>query len=217
MRTRVLLAEDHQVMRQGLRSLLENEGRFTVVGETDSGESTVRAAQEKRPDVVLLDVVMPGMNGIEATRHICATVPAVKVIGLSAHAARRYVTEMLKAGAFGYLLKSCAFDELIRAIRTVLAGEVYLCSKITGVVVEHYARGSTSPSPSAYDVLSSRERQVLQLLAEGLSTKEMASRLHVSQRTVETHRRKISQKLGIRSIAALTKYAIREGLASLEP
>ena len=214
---RILLADDHRIVRQGLRSLLEAEADFTVVAEADNGRAAIDLTDELAPDVVVMDVGMPELNGIEATRRIASRSPRVKVVALSMHSDRRFVAEMLKAGAAGYLLKDGAFEELVGAIRTVAAGRTYLSPRIADVVVEGYLRNNTTPAePTAYARLSPREREVLQLLAEGKATKEAAAALHLSVKTVETHRRQIMEKLNMYSVAELTKYAIREGLTSLE-
>jgi DNA-binding NarL/FixJ family response regulator len=163
-----------------------------------------------------MDIAMPDMNGIEATRHIINSFENVKIIALSMHSDRKFVIEMLKAGASGYLLKNCAFEELANAIRTVTAGKTYLSPSITDIVVDNYVRGSGDNEPSVFSVLTRREREVLQLLAESKTTKQVAIILHISPKTVETHRLKIMKKLDLNNMAALTKYAVREGLTSLE-
>ena len=203
-----------------------------VVAEASDGRQAVQMAREVSPDVVVMDVAMPQLNGIEATRQIAADVPGMKVVALSMHSDRRYVSEALKAGASGYVLKDGAFDELISAIRAVVADRVYLSPRVAGVVVDDYvrrlpSRGNASSAAAvsgehgagrsgAFDTLTPREREVLQLMAEGYATKEVAHRLHVSVKTVETHRRQIMDKLDMHSVAELTKYAIREGLTTLE-
>jgi two-component system response regulator NreC len=203
--TQILLADDHRIVREGLRGLLESQSDLRVVGEADNGRRAVELADELSPDVVVMDVGMPQLNGIEATRKVLAEHPQTKVVALSMHADRRYVVEMLKAGASAYVLKDGAFEELVNAIRTVAGGRVYISPRVADVVVEDYVRqappaagGSTTPSTrSAYAALSPREREVLQLLAEGKATKEVAGILHVSIKTVETHRRQIMQKLDV--------------------
>ncbi len=212
----VLLADDHKIMRDGLRLLIEREPDMEVVGEAADGRRTVQLVRELSPDVVIMDVTMPHLNGLEATRQIVAEAPKVKVIALSMHSDRRFVAGMLRAGGSGYLLKDCAFEELVRAIRTVAANQTYLSPAITGIVVEDYVRHVPPRKLSAFSVLTPREREVLQLLAEGHTTREIASRLHTSVKTIETHRRHIMGKLGTSSVAELTKYAIREGLTSLD-
>ncbi len=216
MGVRVLIADDHQIVRQGLRTLLEKEHDMQVVAEGDDGRATVRLVREKVPDVVIMDVAMPDLNGIEATRQIISEFPKIKVIALSMYADRRFVVNMLKAGASGYLLKECAFEELVRAIRLVLTHKTYLSPGVTDIVVKDYVQGTPPNEPSVFSVLSPREREVLQLMAEGKSTNQIAFCLHVSIKTIETHRQQVMHKLDIHSVAELTKYAIREGLTTLE-
>jgi len=215
MSTRILIADDHQIMRQGLRALLEAQPGLSVVGEAENGRKAVQLVRDARPDVVIMDVMMPDMNGIEATRRIKSMHPEVQIVALSIHSDRRFVLQMFKADATGYLLKDCAFEELTRAIRTVTDGQAYLSPAIAGVVVGEFLRNLTTDARGGLPSLSPREREVLQMMAEGKTTKEIASALAVSVKTVETHRRQIMGKLGINSIAELTKYAIREGLTSL--
>ena len=216
MSIRLLIADDHQIVRQGLRTMLERNADFTVVGEAEDGRSAVRMSGELKPDVVVMDIGMPDLNGVEATRQLTAGQPHVRVVGLSMHADRRFAAEMLKAGAKAYLLKDGAFDELATAIRSVAAGRVYLTARVADVVVQSYADTNHDESPSAFRRLSPREREVLQLMAEGRATKEIASDLDVSVKTVETHRRQIMEKLNLFSVAELTKYAVREGLSALD-
>jgi DNA-binding NarL/FixJ family response regulator len=216
MPARVLLVDDHAIIRQGLCSLLEKQPDIEVVGAAEDGQKAMELVRELKPDIVIMDISMPNLNGIDAARKITGEPGNVKVIALSIHSSRRFVTEMLKAGASGYILKECLFDELLEAIRIVLSGGVYLSPKITGVVVDDYVkRLSGEYRPEAPD-LSPREREVLQLLAEGKSTKQIALPLHISAKTVESNRRNIMDKLGIHSVAELTKYAVREGLTPLE-
>jgi two-component system response regulator NreC len=214
--TKILIADDHRILREGLRSLIDVLPNMEVIGEADNGREAVQIAAEKRPDVVIMDVNMPDLNGIEATRQLLKEPHAVKVIGLSMYSDKRFVTGLLKAGASGYILKSGAFEELTKAIDTVMAGDVYLSPKVAGVVVEDYVGNLAAEEPGLQAVLTAREREVLQLLAEGRSSKEIASRLHVSEKTVHTHRQNIMEKLDIHSVAELTKYAIREGITSVE-
>jgi DNA-binding NarL/FixJ family response regulator len=187
-----------------------------VVGEAENGRNAIKLAEKLMPDLIIMDVSMPDMNGIEATRRIIAAIHDVKVIALSMHSDRRFVLGMLEAGASGYLLKDCAFGELASAINQVTKGNTYLSPKIADVVVKGYLNKNTDSTTKGGAVLSSREREVLQLIAEGLTAKEIAARLFLSIKTIETHRRNIMQKLNMRSTADLTKYAIREGLASLD-
>jgi DNA-binding NarL/FixJ family response regulator len=217
MAIRVLLADDHHIIRQGLKSLLEEKAGMEVVAEADDGRAAVELAASLKPDIIVMDVGMPNLNGAEATRRILADDPEAKVVALSMHTDRRFVGNMLEAGAQGYLVKDCAFEELAEAIKTVLSGRTYLSPKIAAVVVDAYVRKPGPAEGVAGEELTEREREVLQLIAEGRSTKETALALHVSVKTIETHRRNIMQKLKVHSIAELTKYAVRSGLTTLEP
>jgi DNA-binding NarL/FixJ family response regulator len=216
MSTKVLLADDHRILRQSLSGLLEDQPDIDVVGEADDGRTAVRLARDLSPDVVVMDIAMPDLNGVGATVQIMEELSDIKVIALSMHSNQQFVAEMFKAGASGYLLKDCAFEELIYAVQTVAAGQIYLSPAITGVVVEGYVR-HMKETDLYISQLTPREREVLQLLAEGKSTRQIASCLYVSGSTVATHRQNIMDKLDIHTIAGLTKYAIREGLTSLEP
>jgi len=211
---RVVLVDDHELMRQGLRSILEREEEVEVVGEAASGVSALELARTLAPDVVIMDVAMQDLNGIEATRRIRAECPRVKVLALSSHSDARYVTAMLDAGASGYVLKANAYDDLRRALNAASRGRSYLCADVTEAVVGSARHGAGSTRTRA--MLSGREREVLQLLAEGLSSPQISQRLYVATSTIETHRRNIARKLGLHGVADLTKYAIREGLTSLE-
>lgn len=217
MKTRILIADDHMIVRQGLATLLAKEPDMEVVAEAENGREVVQLVKELQPDVVIMDVNMPDLNGIEATRQVLAAFPHTKVIALSMHADRRFVVNMLKAGSSGYLLKDCAFEELAAAIRLVMANKTYLSPGVSNVVIQDIVQGMSGPRSSAFTMLTPREREVLQLMAEGKPTGQIAEQLHISVKTVETHRQQIMHKLGIHSIAELTKYAIREGLTSLEP
>ena len=216
MSLKILLADDHKIVRDGLKSLLKKEVSMEVIGEADNGRKTVQLARDLEPEIIIMDISMPDLNGIEATRQIVADSPDVKIIALSMHSDKRYVKGVLSAGASGYLLKDSAFEELVEAIRTVDTGRFYLSAGIAGVVVKDYVGSQANKDALTSDILSAREREVLQLLAEGKSTKEIASDLHVSVKTIETHRQNIMQKLNIHTIAGLTRYAIREGLTSLD-
>ena len=198
----ILLADDHAIIREGLRSLLDKQPDMEVVAETDDGRKAVELVRELLPDIVLMDITMPNLNGVEATRQITGEFPQVKVIALSIHSNKRFISDMLSAGAAGYILKECLFDELLQAIQAVTAGGRYLSPRIIGVVVNDYVNRLSSAAGDLPPVtLTSREREVLQLVAEGKSTKQIALELHVN----------------LNSVAELTKYAIREGLTSLEP
>jgi DNA-binding NarL/FixJ family response regulator len=215
MSIRILIADDHKIVREGLRTLLQNRGDIEVIGEADNGRTVVALAAELRPDIIIMDVAMPDLNGIEATRQITGGRVAAKVLALSMHSDSRFVTRMLQAGAQGYLLKDCAFEELALAIDTIVGDGVYLSPGVTGVVVRDYVQ-HLAEGDAGIAALSPREREVLQLVAEGLTTKDIAGKLHISVKTVETHRKQIMDKLEIRSVAELTKYAVREGLTSLD-
>jgi len=215
MKTTIVIADDHQIMREGLRSLLEKQANLAIIGEASNGRECVELARKLKPDLVLMDIAMPDLNGIEATRQVRQEAPGVKVLALSMHSDRRFASGMLAAGASGYLLKDSAFQELSQAIATVLEGRIYLSPDITGVLMEDYVQRLTE-EPTPFSVLRPREREVLQAMAEGQSTREIAEALHVSVKTVETHRQNIMNTLDIHSVAELTKYAVREGLTSLD-
>lgn len=215
MSIKVLVADDHKVVREGLRTLIEKQPGMEVIAEAENGRMALKLIKKLSPDIALMDIAMPDLNGIEATRQIVAEAPGTKVIALSMHSDRQFVTRMMSAGASGYLLKDCAFEEVARAIRSVMARQTYLSPEIVTIVVKAFLRRS-EPSDSMLSVISPREREVLQLIAEGKTTKQIALRLHISAKTVDTHRRNIMDKLDIHSIAELTKYAIREGLTFLE-
>ncbi len=219
MTIRILIADDHKIVCDGLKALLKAQPEMEIVGQASNGREAVKLARQQKPDMVIMDVAMPDLNGLEAVRQILTANPHIKVIALSMHSDRRYVTGMLSAGASGYILKHCAFEELVQAIHIVLSHQVYLSPAIAGIVVQELAQSKTSPlrqpMPSSQS-LTSREREVLQLISEGHSAREIAQRLHLSVKTIETHRRQMMEKLGIHSIADLTKFAIREGLTSLD-
>ena len=215
MPVKILLGDDHIMVRDGLKFLLKQIPDLEVVGEADNGRDIVRLSQKFSPDIVIMDIAMPELNGIEATRQILNENPEVKVIALSMHSSRRMVEEMIQAGAVGYVLKNSAFEELAEAVRNVRSNRAYISPSITAIVLEKIARpGSGEPTPSS--VLSPREREVLQMLSEGKSTKEISAAINVSPSTVETHRRKIMQKLNIKTLPELTKFAIREGITSVD-
>ena len=211
----ILVADDHEIVRKGLCSLLEQNKDFKIVAEARDGRTTVRLASELQPDIIIMDIAMPNMNGIEATKQIVNQNPEIKVIALSMHSDRRFVMEMLKAGVSAYLLKDSAFEELMLALKTVMKGKVYLSPEIAGTIVEDY-RQMKKDETSAFEVLTEREREVLQLIAEGKPTKEIAASLNVSVKTIESHRQKIMNKLELSSIAELVKYAIRSAITNIE-
>jgi DNA-binding NarL/FixJ family response regulator len=213
---KVVLADDHRMMRDGLRAVLERAG-VEVVGEAANGHQAISEVKRANPDVLVIDIAMPELNGIDATRRLCADLPGIKILALSMNSDRRYVIAMLEAGASGYLLKNAASDELLSALAAVTRGETYLSPPIAGSVVDAAVGRGLSMRVGPERPLSLREREVLQLIAEGRSSKEVAAILHIALPTVETHRRQIMEKLGLRTVAELTKYAIREGLTSAEP
>ena len=218
MSIRILLVDDHKMFREGLRAILERDKTLTVVGEASDGRAAVEmAAGPLSPDVLIMDIGMPGLNGVDAARQVLANRPEIKVIALSAHADRRFVAAMLDAGASAYVLKEAASEEILRAVQAVRCGRKYLSPEIAGTVIEDYL--STNPAGGTGRVhprLAAREREIVQLLAEGKTSKEVATILHISVKTVETHRRNIMSKLKVDSIASLTKFAIREGLTSAD-
>jgi len=213
---KIVLADDHQLFREGLKSILEHQSDFEVVGEAIDGHTTLTMVNKYSPDIVLLDISMPGLNGIETLRRLTAEGSKTRVIILSMHSDRRFVSESFKAGARGYLLKDSALEELVTGIRTVMNGNVSLSSHIARVLVDDYVSLSVGTDSSSVSKLTSRELEVLQLIAEGHSTKETASRLNVSIKTIETHRKRIMDKLGLQGIAELTKYAIKEKIITAD-
>ncbi|SEA39492.1 two component transcriptional regulator, LuxR family [Desulfuromusa kysingii] len=211
----VLLADDHQMFREGICHLFESRDDLFVVGEAGDGRTAVQMARKMNPQVVIMDVSMPGLNGIEATRQILADNPEVKVVALSMHSDRRFVLKMLKVGASGYLLKDSVFDELIHAIQAVIHGKTYLSPEIAGLVLDDYRNLSEHAEEKTTSPLSPREREVVQLIAEGQTSKQIAEALNVSTKTIETHRAQVMRKLNVHNLVELTKYAIREGLTSI--
>lgn len=213
---KIILVDDHQIVRQGLRTLLAEEPDMEVVAEADNGRKLLRLVQDLSPQVIIMDISMPDLNGIEATRQVLAEHPGIKVIALSMHSDSLFVLNMLKAGASGYLLKDCAMEELVKAIRTVANNQTYLSPGVSDIVIRDFVSGWSDPGSTAFSILTTREREVLQMMAEGKSTHQIADGLCVSIKTVEAHRKQVMNKLGIHSVAELTKYAIRQGLTSLE-
>jgi DNA-binding NarL/FixJ family response regulator len=212
---KILLADDHKIVVDGLATLLEKIPGYEVVARASDGLAAESLARELVPDVAILDISMPGLNGIEAARLILERNRSVRVIILSMHADGRFIAEALKVGALGYLLKESAFEELAAAIRTVMGGQAFLSAAIVDAVVKDYIRHLEHEGTSVFSRLGAREREVLQMLAEGLATKQIAGRLDLSVKTVETYRKQIMEKLDIHSIAELTKYAVREGITTL--
>ena len=217
MKVTILLADDHAVLRHGVIRLLESADDLEVIGEADNGRDAVARAGELKPNVVVIDISMPLMNGIAAMREILKVSPASRVLVLSMHTDERFVHQALQAGARGYVEKGAELSELLEAIRMVASGSVYLSGSITGVVVDGYLRQDAPGSDQGFpNPLSHRETEIVQLLAEGKSTKETAYLLKISARTVDAHRQRIMTKLGIDSVAGLVKWAIRQGLTSEE-
>lgn len=216
MSIRIILADDHAILRDGLSKSFDMEEDIEVVAQAGDGHAVINQVRKLSPDVVVMDIGMPELNGIEATRQISRDFPDVKVISLSMHSSDKYIREMFRAGASGYLLKNCPYEELAEAVRTVAAGNTYISPTIGDVVVQEYINKSEEQK-TVFSVLSQREREVLQLLAEGKTTKQAAISLHISPKTVEAHRLNLMNKLGIDNIAQLTKYAIQEGLTEPEP
>lgn len=215
MKTKILLVDDHKILRDGICSLVKGYNDIEVIGEAPDGKTALQMVRELHPDLVIMDISMPDMNGIDATRKIRNEHPDIKVIALSMHHDKQFVAEIFRAGASGYLIKDSAFDELDHAIRVVMSGKTYINPQIASLVVESLVSNSSNPPPHSFALLTEREREVLQLIAEGRSTKQIASDLSVSSKTVESHRRQVMGKLNIRSVAELTKFAIREGLTSV--
>lgn len=217
MSVRIVIADDHAMMREGLKAIIGKEPGMEIVGEAENGKRAIELVKKIGAHLIVMDVAMPDLNGIEATRQLLKATPTVKVVALSGHTNRGFVREMLKAGASAYVLKSRAGDELLRAIREVMKGKKYLSPDIARGVVDEYVEISSSLNKNpAFVTLTDREREALQLLAEGKSTKEIADAMGVSVKTIETHRRNIMEKLNLHSVAELTKYAIREGITSVD-
>lgn len=215
MKTKIILADDHQIIRDGLKSLIDKETTFELLAEASDGRTTVKLAEEMQPDVVIMDISMPGLNGMEAAHQILHTNPDIKIIALSVHSEKQFVSGMLRAGASAYLLKDCAFRELKEAINLVRQNQIYLSPIITGLIIHDYKEKLIKEDQSVFKVLTSREREVLQLLAEGKTTKQVAGELYISVKTVETHRQNIMNKLSVYNLPELVKYAIRQGIVSL--
>ena len=208
---RIMLADDHKMMREGLIHLFASRNEITIVAEASTGLEAVNLAMQKKPDLVLMDISMNDINGLEATRRILRALPSTKVIILSMHKERRYIEESLKAGASGYVLKECAFEEILQAIAAATQNRFYLSHQITEIVIKGFTAGNDAQS-TAFTLLTAREREVLQLIAEGKSTAQIAEVFFLSEKTIETHRRNIMLKLKLDSVADLTRYAIREGI-----
>lgn len=216
MSIKVILADDHSLLRHGLSKSFELLDDIEVVGQTKDGFSTIDLLRELQPDLIVMDIGMPELNGIETTRRIKKDYPKVKVVALSMHSGDKYIREMFRAGASGYLLKNCSFDELVKAIRIVMEDKTYISPEIGDMIIKEYTN-KTDEGSTVFSLLSQREREVLQLLAEGKTTKQIGMCLHISPKTVEVHRLRIMEKLNIDNVAQLTKYAIQEGLTEPEP
>lgn len=216
MSIRILLADDHTILRDSLSQAFQEEKDIEIVGQAGDGRAAVEKARELRPDIVVMDINMPHLNGIEATREILRQAPGVRVIVLSMHSARPCLKEVFRVGASGYVHKNCGFDELVHAVRTVAEGKTYVSPSISQLVVEELGRTEDETDATAFSLLTPREREILQLLAEGGTVKQIAQRLHVSHKTVEAHRLRILNKLNVDTVAQLTKYAIQEGLTTAE-
>jgi len=215
----ILLVDDHQIVRDGLRVCLQGNEQYTVVGEAADGLAAIRLAKELKPDLIVMDVAMPGLNGIEATREIHGSGCMAKIICLSMHADREFIVEAFRAGVVGYMIKSSAFKELLYALKEVIAGRKYISPVITDIIVDNYVLqtpGQSATSASPFSVLTPRERQILQMLAEGRSAKEIALALEINHKTVHAFRSQIKKKIGVDSLPELTKYAIRHGLTTVE-
>ncbi len=213
---KILIADDHSIVREGLKSLIEKQNSMQVIGEAEDGQKAIELTKELSPDIVIMDISMPNLNGIEATREIISHKPETKIIILSMYTDKHIVKESLEAGAKAYILKSNLLDELLNAITTIQANERYLSPRITGIVIEDYINLKTSDKTKKQIKLTSRERHIIQLIAEGKTIKEIARIVKISPKTADSNRRAIMNKLKIYNTAELTKYAIREGLTSLD-
>lgn len=215
LKIRIIIADDHKIVREGLSQLLKNREDIEVVAEADNGRELVELAKKLKPDIVIVDISMPDLNGIEAARLIKSENENIKIIFLSVHSEKQFIKEAFKIKVSGYLLKECAFNELINAVYSALRNKIYISEKILDKMVKEYLKALQKGDTSVFTILSNREREILQLISEGKSTKEIAEKLYISVKTVETHRKNIMDKLNIYSIAELTKYAIREGITSI--
>lgn len=217
MTIKILLADDHKIMRDGMTLLMQREGDLAVVAEADDGEEAVRLALEHEPDVVLMDINMPGMDGIEATQQILAALPEARVIALTSHTEGKMVQEMFRAGALAFLGKNCSNQEILDAVRSVMTEKYYISEEMTGKVIEDFVLQHIPQITEVSDKLTNREKEVLKMIAEGFSTKKIAEALNLSSKTVGAHRENLMKKLDLHNVAQLTRYAIQKGLISLHP
>jgi DNA-binding NarL/FixJ family response regulator len=216
MTTKILIADDHGILRQGISSLIEKQADMQVVGEADNGLKAVEMTRQLHPDIVIMDVSMPVLNGIEATRQIKSELPDVKVLALSVHSEKEFVLDTIKAGVSGYMLKECVFDDLVYAIKVIITGQSYLSPQIASIVLNDIVKeGVLKVVPSDSVVFTLRENQILQLLTKGVSAKQIALELGLSIKTIEAIRRHIMEKIKVDNLPDLTKYAIREGLTTV--
>ncbi|HEG44239.1 hypothetical protein LCGC14_2343430 [marine sediment metagenome] len=215
MSVKILIVDDHGILREGLELLIDQQKDMRVVGQAGDGLEAIKLAKELKPDLILMDVVMPELNGVEATRQIVEANSGIKVLVLTAHLKHRFIADMLRAGACGYILKEHLKDELIKAIRTVMSDQMYFCSKAANILVDDYAQGGGDQERVGLDTLTGKERQLVQIFAEGKTSKEAARLFNRSGKTIDAKRRIIMSKLDISSIAELTKFAVREGLTSV--
>lgn len=213
---KVVVADDHTILRQGIKALLGNQEGIEVVGEAKDGREAIKTTEELSPDVILMDIAMPGLNGLEATRRIKKKFPKIKVVVLTMHANEEYIFQILNAGADGYLVKETAFQDLISAINAVHRGEAFMSPSISKKIMTDYIQRAQGEEKVGFDTLTTREREILQLVAEGNSNKKIAEALFISPKTVETHRAHIMDKLNIHDRAGLIKYAIRKGMINLD-
>lgn len=212
---KILLADDHKIMREGIKSLLEKYSDLQIVGEAENGLDIVKLAKEHIPDVIVMDISMPNLSGIEASRQIIGENPGIKIIILTMHTDRRFIAEVIKAGCMGYLIKDCAFDELVNAIHSVIDGKMYISHSLSGIMVKEYIDRIYSEEVDVLSRLTEKEKVVLKQIAEGKNVKEIAAEHGLSIKTVETHRNNIMKKLDLSSVTELVKFAIKEGIIDL--